>query len=140
MMTARDHAEELRQEAIRILLAERSAIEEMLRTLSYQREAPMMRGHSMLPGSAAQEASLIVQELDIPTPRQEEAVSSPSSPANVIRVWDHEETRFLEQARLEGRYDAQSQVYVLDSCRWRIQGQVSRAKGEPFYTLVRLHE
>ena len=37
-MTAREHAEELRQEAIRTLLDEKAAIEEMLNTLGYQKE------------------------------------------------------------------------------------------------------
>jgi hypothetical protein len=37
-MTAREHAEELRQEAIRTLLDERIAIEELLNTLGYQKE------------------------------------------------------------------------------------------------------
>lgn len=37
-MTAREHAEVLRQEAIRTLLDEKVAIEEMLNTLGYQKE------------------------------------------------------------------------------------------------------
>jgi hypothetical protein len=37
-MTAREQAEELRQEAIRTLLTEKIAIEEMLNTLGYQKE------------------------------------------------------------------------------------------------------
>jgi len=37
-MTAREHAEELRQEAIRTLLDEKLAIDELLNTLGYQKE------------------------------------------------------------------------------------------------------
>lgn len=37
-MTAREHAEELRQQAIKTLLDEKAEIEEMLNTLGYQRE------------------------------------------------------------------------------------------------------
>ena len=41
-MTAREQAEELRQEAIKRLLGEMAAIEEMLLTLGYQKEAPSL--------------------------------------------------------------------------------------------------
>jgi hypothetical protein len=39
-MTAREHAEELRQQAIHTLLDEKKAIEGMLRTLGYEEAAP----------------------------------------------------------------------------------------------------
>jgi hypothetical protein len=43
-MTAREHAEELRQEAIRELLDEKTAIEEMLTTLGHDKAAlPLAR-------------------------------------------------------------------------------------------------
>ena len=44
-MTARETAEQLRQDAIKTLLDERAAIDEMLDTLGYQKEAaPKRRG------------------------------------------------------------------------------------------------
>ena len=42
-MTAREHAEELRQQAIKTLLEEKEAIEQALETLGYQKEAPAKR-------------------------------------------------------------------------------------------------
>ena len=39
-MTAREHAEELRQQAIQTLLDEKRAIDGMLRTLGYEETAP----------------------------------------------------------------------------------------------------
>jgi uncharacterized protein HemY len=42
-MTAREHAEELRQQAIKTLLDEKAEIEEMLNTLGFQKEAPTKR-------------------------------------------------------------------------------------------------
>jgi hypothetical protein len=40
-MTAREHAEELRQQAIQTLLEEKKAIDGMLRTLGYEETAPV---------------------------------------------------------------------------------------------------
>lgn len=52
-MTAREHAEQLRQEAIKTLLDEKAAIEEMLNTLGYQKEAtsPKRRGRPPKPAA-----------------------------------------------------------------------------------------
>jgi hypothetical protein len=46
MRTAREQAEELRQEAIRTLLEEKAAIEEMLALLSFQKEATSLMATS----------------------------------------------------------------------------------------------
>jgi hypothetical protein len=46
MRTAREQAEELRQEAIRTLLEEKAAIEEMLALLSFQKEATSLMAPS----------------------------------------------------------------------------------------------
>ncbi len=58
-MTAREKAEQLRQEAIKELLDEKKAIEEMLKTLSYDKTAPKVkRGQKIIspePGQPEQE-------------------------------------------------------------------------------------
>ena len=54
-MTAREHAEELRQEAIRTLLTEKVAIEEMLNTLGYQKEEGSHKRRGRPPKPAAEQ-------------------------------------------------------------------------------------
>ncbi len=63
-MTAREQAEQLRQEAISTLLDEKAAIEEMLLTLGYQDEpAGKRRGRAPKPSNpAAPEAPAPIQE------------------------------------------------------------------------------
>ena len=55
-MTAREHAEELRQEAIKTLLDEKNAIEEMLNTLGYQREEGSHKRRGRPPKPIAEQA------------------------------------------------------------------------------------
>ncbi len=57
MRTAREHAEELRQEAIRRLLVEKAAVEEMLARLGYRREARSSQRRDRLLTRATQKAS-----------------------------------------------------------------------------------
>ncbi len=62
-MTAREHAEELRQQAIKTLLDEKTAIEEMLNTLGYQNEgSPKRRGRPAKPIAAQPEQPVVQPE------------------------------------------------------------------------------
>ena len=68
-----------------------------------------------------------------------------SNPFNVIQPWKPGDTRevsesILKQASLDGKYDSYSQVYELDSRRWKIQGKTNRASGETIYSLVCVNE
>ena len=54
-MTAREHAEELRQEAIKTLLDEKAAIDELLNTLGYQKEEGSHKRRGRPPKSAAEQ-------------------------------------------------------------------------------------
>lgn len=72
-MTAREQAEQLRQQAIQTLLEEKDAIDKMLQSLSYSENMPggKRRGRrSKQP--VAQEVSLPVEQNDLPI-RQDEA-------------------------------------------------------------------
>ena len=62
-MTAREHAEELRQEAIRTLLNEKAEIDELLNTLGYQKEegSHKRRGRPPKPIAAQPEPVLQVE-------------------------------------------------------------------------------
>jgi hypothetical protein len=62
-MTAREQAEELRQEAIRTLLDEKAEIEEMLNTLGYQKEgSPKRRGRPPKPAVEQPEQRVVQAE------------------------------------------------------------------------------
>jgi hypothetical protein len=61
-MTAREHAEELRQQAIQTLLDEKKAIDGMLRTLGYEETAPAEKRRGRRP------RHLEVGEITTPTP------------------------------------------------------------------------
>jgi hypothetical protein len=63
-MTAREQAEELRQEAIKTLLNEKIAIEEMLNMLGYQKEegSPKRRGRPPKPAVEQPEQAVLQTE------------------------------------------------------------------------------
>jgi hypothetical protein len=82
MMTAREHAEELRQEAIKTLLAEKAAVEELLGRLGYQKEAPSPKRRGRLLITAREEAPPPVEEPISRTARPDEAGPTPSSASN----------------------------------------------------------
>ena len=63
-MTAREHAEELRQEAIRTLLDEKTAIEEMLNTLGYQKEEGNHKRRGRPPKPAAEQTEQAVLQAE----------------------------------------------------------------------------
>jgi len=67
-MTAREHAEELRQEAIKTLLDEKAAIEDMLNTIGFQKEAPTNKRRGQPPKAeitSEQEPALQVSPSDM---------------------------------------------------------------------------
>jgi hypothetical protein len=65
MMTAREQAEELRQEAIRTLLDEKAEIDELLNTLGYQKEegSHKRRGRPPKPVSEPAEQPVLQPEV-----------------------------------------------------------------------------
>jgi hypothetical protein len=79
MMTAREHAEELRQEAIKTLLAEKRAVEELLGRLGFQKEAPTPKRRGRLLNTAREESPPPVEEPMNRTARPDEAAPTPSS-------------------------------------------------------------
>jgi len=61
-MTAREHAEELRQEAIRTLLDEKAEIDELLNTLGYQKEEGSHKRRGRPAKSAAEQVEQAVSQ------------------------------------------------------------------------------
>ena len=61
-MTAREHAEELRQEAIKTLTDEKAAIEEMLGTLGYQEGTAPAKRRGRPAKATSQEETAVVGE------------------------------------------------------------------------------
>ncbi len=76
-MTAREHAEELRQEAIRTLLIEKAAVEELLGRLGYQKDAPSPKRRGRLLVTAREETPPPVEEPISRNARPDEASPSP---------------------------------------------------------------
>lgn len=72
-MTAREQAEELRQQAIKTLLEEKKAIDGMLKTLGYGEEESVPRQRGRRPRKEAQELSLPSQARDDQSLPQDEA-------------------------------------------------------------------
>lgn len=73
-MTAREQAEQLRQQAIQTLLEEREAIDKMLGTLGYGENAPAGKRRGRRPKQRdPQEASLSLERQDDKFPHQDEA-------------------------------------------------------------------
>jgi len=73
-MTAREQAEQLRQQAIQTLLEEKEAIDGMLGTLGYGENVPAMKRRGRPPKQQEiQEVSLSVQQQGDPPLHQSEA-------------------------------------------------------------------
>jgi len=72
MMTARERAEQLRQQAIQTLLEEKEAIDAILRTLGYDEKKAKRRGRPPKQ-EGVQEVSLSLQQQDDPPLPQDQA-------------------------------------------------------------------
>ena len=72
MMTAREQAEQLRQQAIRTLLEEKEAIDAMLTTLGYDEKKAKRRGRPPKQ-QEIQELSIPVEQQNDPSLHQDEA-------------------------------------------------------------------
>lgn len=73
MMTAREQAEQLRQQAIQTLLEEKEAIDKMLGTLGYGENMPTAKRRGRRPKQQViQEISVPIGQQDNPVLRQEE--------------------------------------------------------------------
>ena len=118
----------------------------MLGLLGYKIESKVPKVRARQLRTTPQAAPLRAEEPIIQPPRPDETRSTNlSNLFNAIRPWNPGDTRevperMLEQARSEGKYDSYAQVYVLDSCRWKIQGQSGPASGETIFTLVCVKE
>jgi hypothetical protein len=68
-----------------------------------------------------------------------------SNPFNLLQPWKAGDTRelsggALKKANLEGKFDSNAPVYLLDGQRWKVLGKVNLPSGDSVCTLVGVNE